>query len=576
MKRTKIVATIGPASEDKDVLRELILSGVNVCRLNFSHGNHEEHKKRIDTIKELRKELDIPVGIMLDTKGPEIRLGDFKGEVDLKLGDTYILTPDSYIGDENKAEISYKDLYKDVNVGDKILIDDGLVELEVTRIDGKDIVAEAKNYGKISSHKGVNIPSANLNLPILSDSDIDDLLFGVKEDIDFIAVSFVRSVDDVLAIRKVLEDAGDFTTKIISKIESKKAVEVIDDIIDVSDGIMVARGDLGVEIETERVPMVQKEIIGKCNDKGKVVITATQMLDSMIRNPRPTRAETNDVANAVLDGSSAVMLSGETASGKYPIESVNTMGKILEYTEMSINHDDFFKFRVENMESTMTNAIGKSACEIAEELGASAIITATTSGNTSRSISKFRPKMPIIASTPFEKIKNQLSLEWGVTPIKVENHKDTDTILETSIESSLNKKLVETGDTVVLTAGVPVGTTGSTNLLKVETVSKVIGNGTAIGREKVMAKAFVIKDSSDYKDFKDGDIIIAKATNKDMVNLMEKSAGFVTEEAGFTSHGAITAISLDKTAIVGLEGATDKIKTGDYITIDPSDGTVRK
>ena len=576
MKRTKIVATIGPASEDKDVLRELILSGVNVCRLNFSHGNHEEHKKRIDTIKELRKELDIPVGIMLDTKGPEIRLGDFKGEVDLKLGDTYILTPDSYIGDENKAEISYKDLYKDVNVGDKILIDDGLVELEVTRIDGKDIVAEAKNYGKISSHKGVNIPSANLNLPILSDSDIDDLLFGVKEDIDFIAVSFVRSVDDVLAIRKVLEDAGDFTTKIISKIESKKAVEVIDDIIDVSDGIMVARGDLGVEIETERVPMVQKEIIGKCNDKGKVVITATQMLDSMIRNPRPTRAETNDVANAVLDGSSAVMLSGETASGKYPIESVNTMGKILEYTEMSINHDDFFKFRVKNMESTMTNAIGKSACEIAEELGASAIITATTSGNTSRSISKFRPKMPIIASTPFEKIKNQLSLEWGVTPIKVENHKDTDTILETSIESSLNKKLVETGDTVVLTAGVPVGTTGSTNLLKVETVSKVIGNGTAIGREKVMAKAFVIKDSSDYKDFKDGDIIIAKATNKDMVNLMEKSAGFVTEEAGFTSHGAITAISLDKTAIVGLEGATDKIKTGDYITIDPSDGTVRK
>lgn len=575
MKRTKIVATIGPASEDKDVLKELILSGVNVCRLNFSHGNHEEHKKRIDTIKSLRKELDIPVGIMLDTKGPEIRLGDFKKEIELELGDTYILTPDSYLGDENKAEISYKDLYKDVNVGDKILIDDGLVELSVTKIDGKDVVTEAKNYGRISSHKGVNIPSANLNLPILSDSDVDDLLFGVKEDIDFIAVSFVRSVDDVLAIRKVLEDAGDFNTKIISKIESKKAVEVIDDIIDVSDGIMVARGDLGVEIETERVPMVQKEIIRKCNDKGKVVITATQMLDSMIRNPRPTRAETNDVANAVLDGSSAVMLSGETASGKYPIDSVKTMGKILEYTEMSINHKDFFKFRVENMESTMTNAIGKSACEIAEELGASAIITATTSGGTSRSISKFRPRMPIIASTPYEKIKNQLSLEWGVTPIKVENHKDTDTILETSIESSLNKKLVEAGDTVVLTAGVPVGTTGSTNLLKVETVSKVIGNATAIGREKVMARAVVINDASDYKDFKDGDIIIAKATNKDMINLMEKSAGFVTEEAGFTSHGAITAISLEKTAIVGLYNATDKIKTGDYITLDPTDGTVR-
>lgn len=575
MKRTKIVATIGPASEDENILRELILSGVNVCRLNFSHGNHEEHKKRIDTIKKLRKELDIPVGIMLDTKGPEIRLGDFKHEVDLKLGDIYTLTPDSYIGDENKAEISYKELYKDVSPGDRILIDDGLVELSVKEIVGKDIVAEAKNYGTISAHKGVNVPSANLNLPILTERDVDDLLFGVKEDIDFIAVSFVRSVDDVLAIRKVLEDAGDYSTKIISKIESKKAVEVIDDIIDVSDGIMVARGDLGVEIETERVPMVQKEIIRKCNDRGKAVITATQMLDSMIRNPRPTRAETNDVANAVLDGSGAVMLSGETASGKYPIESVKTMGRILEYTEMSIDHGDFFKFRVENMEKTMTNAIGKSACEIAEELDASAIITATTSGNTSRAIAKFRPHAPIIASTPFEKIKNQLSLEWGVTPIKVENHEDTDAILETSIESALERDLIEPGDTVVLTAGVPVGIAGSTNLLKVETVSEIVGRGTPIGREKVKARAVVIKTEKDLSDFKEGDIIIANSTNKDMIKLMEESSGFVTEEAGFTSHGAITAISLEKTAIVGVDNALVKIKTGDYVTIDPTDGTVR-
>lgn len=576
MKRTKIVATIGPASEDEQILRELILSGVNVCRLNFSHGNHEEHKKRIDTIKKLRRELNIPVAIMLDTKGPEIRLGDFKKEVDLKLGDTYTLTPDEYLGDEKKAEISYKELYKDVAVGDRILIDDGLVELCITEIKDRDIITEVRNYGTISAHKGINVPSANLNLPILTDRDVSDLLFGVKEDIDFVAVSFVRSAEDVLAIRKVLEDAGDFSTKIISKIESKKAVELIDEIIEVSDGIMVARGDLGVEIETEKVPMVQKNIIKKCNDNGKAVITATQMLDSMIRNPRPTRAETNDVANAVLDGSSAVMLSGETASGKYPVDAVKTMNKILEYTEISLNHDDFFKFRVQNMDKTMTNSIGKSACEIAEELDAKAIIAATTSGNTSRAISKFRPKVAIIASTPFEKIKNQLSLEWGVTPIKIGNHKNTDTILEASIEAALSQKLVNTGDTVILTAGIPVGIAGSTNLLKVEAVSEIIGRGTAIGKEKITARAVVINSESDYENFRDGDIIIANSTDKEMITMMKSSQGFVTEEAGFTSHGAITAISLEKTAIVGLENATIKIETGDIITIDPADGTVRR
>ncbi|MET3617940.1 pyruvate kinase [Peptoniphilus olsenii] len=576
MKRTKIVATIGPASEDEQILRELILSGVNVCRLNFSHGNHEEHKKRIDIIKKLRRELNIPVAIMLDTKGPEIRLGDFKKEVDLKLGDTYTLTPDEYLGDEKKAEISYKELYKDVAVGDRILIDDGLVELCITEIKDRDIITEVRNYGTISAHKGINVPSANLNLPILTDRDVSDLLFGVKEDIDFVAVSFVRSAEDVLAIRKVLEDAGDFSTKIISKIESKKAVELIDEIIEVSDGIMVARGDLGVEIETEKVPMVQKNIIKKCNDNGKAVITATQMLDSMIRNPRPTRAETNDVANAVLDGSSAVMLSGETASGKYPVDAVKTMNKILEYTEISLNHDDFFKFRVQNMDKTMTNSIGKSACEIAEELDAKAIIAATTSGNTSRAISKFRPKVAIIASTPFEKIKNQLSLEWGVTPIKIGNHKNTDTILEASIEAALSQKLVNTGDTVILTAGIPVGIAGSTNLLKVEAVSEIIGRGTAIGKEKITARAVVINSESDYENFRDGDIIIANSTDKEMITMMKNSQGFVTEEAGFTSHGAITAISLEKTAIVGLENATIKIETGDIITIDPADGTVRR
>ena len=331
MKKTKIVATIGPASESEEILKKLFLEGVNVARLNFSHGSHEEHKIKIDRIKKLRRDMDLPIGIMLDTKGPEIRLGDIDGEVILNSGEEFILTNKDIVGDKNIASISYKELYRDVKEKDKILIDDGLVELVVKEIRGEDIVTEVENSGAISSHKGVNVPGANLKLPALTEIDIEDIKFGIKEDIDFIAASFVRSREDVLAIRKVLEEERDYTTKIISKIESQKAVELIDEIIEVSDGIMVARGDLGVEIETEAVPIVQKEIIKKCNIVGKSVITATQMLDSMIRNPRPTRAETNDVANAVLDGTSAVMLSGETASGKYPIESVITMRKILEH-----------------------------------------------------------------------------------------------------------------------------------------------------------------------------------------------------------------------------------------------------
>lgn len=394
MKKTKIVATIGPSSESEEILKNLFLEGVNVARLNFSHGSHEEHKIKIDRIKKLRREMDLPIGIMLDTKGPEIRLGDIDGEVILNSGEEFILTNKDLVGDKNIASISYKELYRDVKEKDKILIDDGLVELVVKEIRGEDIVTEVENSGAISSHKGVNVPGANLKLPALTERDILDIKFGIKEDIDFIAASFVRSREDVLAIRKVLEEERDYTTKIISKIESQKAVELIDEIIEVSDGIMVARGDLGVEIETEAVPIVQKEIIKKCNIVGKSVITATQMLDSMIRNPRPTRAETNDVANAVLDGTSAVMLSGETASGKYPLESVITMRKILEYTENTIDHDEILENRIRDVEKSMTNAIGKSACVIARDLGAEAIITATTSGNTSRAIAKFRPEKP--------------------------------------------------------------------------------------------------------------------------------------------------------------------------------------
>ena len=577
MKNTKMVATIGPASESEEVLRALFEEGVNVARLNFSHGSHEEHKIKIDRIKKLRREMDLPIGIMLDTKGPEIRLGDIEGEVLLEIGQKFILTSKDLIGNKQIASISYKDLYKDLKIGDKILIDDGLVELLAKSIEGEEIITEVKNSGTISSHKGVNVPGVDIKLPALTERDIEDIKFGIKEDVDFIAASFIRSREDVLAIRKVLEEEKDYTTKIISKIESQKAVELIDEIIEVSDGIMVARGDLGVEIETEAVPIIQKKIIKKCNIAGKTVITATQMLDSMIRNPRPTRAETNDVANAVLDGTSAVMLSGETASGKYPLKSVVTMRKICEYTESTVDHNEILENRIKDVENSMTNSIGRSACVIARDLDANAIITATTSGNTSRAIAKFRPETPIIASTPFEKIKNQLSLVWGVRPVKVLNFKDTDNLIDASMEVAVKKGFLKSGDLVVLTAGVPTGIAGSTNLLKIENVSEILGRGTAIGKKKKKARAVVANTFEELKEnFKTKDIIICKGTDGRMIPYMEKSSGFVTEEAGFTSNGAVAAISLNKTAIVGVKDITELIKTGDIITIDGTDGTVRR
>lgn len=577
MKNTKMVATIGPASESEEVLRALFEEGVNVARLNFSHGSHEEHKIKIDRIKKLRREMDLPIGIMLDTKGPEIRLGEIEGEVLLEIGDKFILTREDLIGDKSIASISYKDLYKDLKVGDRILIDDGLVELLVKSIEGEDIITEVENSGTISSHKGVNVPGVDIKLPALTERDIEDIIFGIKEDVDFIATSFIRSREDVLAIRKVLEEEKDYTTKIISKIESQKAVELIDEIIEVSDGIMVARGDLGVEIETEAVPIIQKKIIKKCNIAGKTVITATQMLDSMIRNPRPTRAETNDVANAVLDGTSAVMLSGETASGKYPLKAVVTMRKICEYTESTVDHNEILENRIKDVENSMTNSIGRSACVIARDLAANAIITATTSGNTSRAIAKFRPETPIIASTPFEKIKNQLSLVWGVRPVKVLNFKDTDNLIDASMEVAVKKGFLKSGDLVVLTAGVPTGIAGSTNLLKIENVSEILGRGTAIGKKKKKARAVVANTFEELKEnFKSKDIIVCNGTDGRMIPYMEKSSGFITEEAGFTSNGAVAAISLNKTAIVGVKDITKMIKTGDIITIDGTDGTVRR
>ena len=463
IKKTKIVCTLGPASENEETLRELIKNGLNVCRLNFSHGSHEEHKGRMDLVKKLREELNMPTAILLDTKGPEIRTGKFDvPEVFLEEGQTFTITMKDVIGDKERCTVSYKGLANDVKPGDTILIDDGLVGLTVKEVNNDDIVCEVQNSGIVKNHKGVNVPGVKVNLPAITEKDRSDIEFGIEQGIDFIAASFVRKVSDVLAIREILEENNADHIKIISKIENQEGVENLDEIIEVSDGIMVARGDLGVEIPTEEIPVVQKLMIKKCNEAGKPVITATQMLDSMIRNPRPTRAEVTDVANAIYDGTDAIMLSGETAAGKYPVEAVKTMATIAKRAEETMrNRRDKI-----NKSKNVTDAISYATCTTAMDLEAKAILSSTASGHTARMVSKFRPDCPIVATTSNESVRRQLALTWGVLPLMREKSSNIDQVIVNSIEAAKTSNYVSKDDVVVITAG--GGET--TNLIKVETV----------------------------------------------------------------------------------------------------------
>lgn len=578
MKKTKIVCTIGPASESEEVLKQLMLNGLNVARLNFSHGTHEEHKKRIDIIKKLREELDLPIAIMLDTKGPEIRIKTFKnGEVTLQTGDIFTLTTREVEGDETIVSVSYEGLPKDVSKGTRILIDDGLVELEVIEIvNGTDIRCTVLNGGTIKDRKGVNVPNVPINLPAVTEKDIEDIKFGIENDVDFIAASFIRKAEDVLQIRKILEENGGEDIEIISKIENQQGVDNIDEIIEASDGIMVARGDLGVEIEAEKIPILQKQIIKKCNLAGKPVITATQMLDSMMRNPRPTRAEVTDVANAILDGTDAVMLSGETASGKYPIESVKTMYNIALNTESSSQYLETLQSKrtLDNHIST-TNAISRATCTTAEDLKASAIITATSSGYTSKAVSKFRPQSPIIAATTSEKVMRKLALVWGVYPVLSKKSENTDEVIDMSIHSAMMKGYVKEGDLIVITAGIPVGVSGTTNLIKVHTIGKVLLKGIGVGKKSAIGTVCIGSNLEELKDkFKKGQILVCEYTDKDIVEFMEKASAIIVEQGGLTSHAAIVGLNLGKPTIVGAEGATKVLKDGDIVTVDAVTGLV--
>ena len=463
IKKTKIVCTLGPVSENEETLRELIKNGLNVCRLNFSHGSHEEHKGRMDLVKKLREELNMPTAILLDTKGPEIRTGKFEApEVLLEEGQTFTITMKDVMGNKEMCTVSYKGLANDVKTGDTILIDDGLVGLTVKEVNGDDIVCEVQNSGIVKNHKGVNVPGVKVNLPAITEKDRSDIEFGIEQGIDFIAASFVRKVSDVLAIREILEENNATHIKIISKIENQEGVDNLDEIIEVSDGIMVARGDLGVEIPTEEIPVVQKLMIKKCNEAGKPVITATQMLDSMIRNPRPTIAAVTDVANAIYDGTDAIMLSGETAAGKYPVEAVKTMATIAKRAEETMRNR---RTKI-NKSKNVTDAISYATCTTAMDLDARAILSSTASGHTARMVSKFRPDCPIIATTSDESVRRQLSLTWGVLPVMRNKSANTDQVIVNSIEAAKTAEYVNENDIVVITAG----GSETTNLIKVETV----------------------------------------------------------------------------------------------------------
>ena len=573
-KKTKIVCTLGPASQSEETLTKLIENGLNVCRFNFSHGSHEEHKERIDVVKKVREKLNKPVAILLDTKGPEIRTGNFADpEVFLQEGDKFTITMADVIGTKEICTVSYKGLANDVVKGDLILIDDGLVGLSVQDVVGEEIHCIVENSGIVKNHKGVNVPGVKINLPALTPKDISDIEFGITQGIDFIAASFVRKAADVLAIREVLENNNATNIQIISKIENQEGVDNLDEILQVSDGLMVARGDLGVEIPTEEMPIVQKEMIRKCNELGKPVITATQMLDSMMRNPRPTRAEVTDVANAIYDGTDAIMLSGETAAGKYPVESVKVMATIAKRIEETLDYDNILRSKGLN-NTSVTDAISYATCATAKSLNASGIITSTSSGHTARMVSKFRPNTPIIAATPNEKTSRQLSLSWGVYTVNCAQAGNTDDLIDNSIEASKNAGFINDGELVVVTAGVPTGVSGTTNLIKVHVVSEEICQGIGIGRTTIEGTVRLVKAGEACDNFNEGDILVTNMTDREMNQYIEKASAIITEDGGMTSHAAIVGINLGKPVIVSATNILSSVKDGEIITVDTTRGAI--
>ncbi len=578
MRKTKIVCTIGPASETIEKLSSLIAAGMNVSRLNFSHGDYEEHGARIQNIREASEKLGKKVAILLDTKGPEIRTQTVEGgEAELTQGSEVVVSMTEVVGNEKKISVTYPGLIDDVQVGSTLLLDDGLIELKVKEIGNGELVTEVVNSGVLKNKKGVNVPGVSVNLPGITEKDANDIIFGIEQDVDFIAASFVRRASDVLEIRELLEKHDATHIQIIPKIENQEGVDKIDEILEVSDGLMVARGDLGVEIPAEDVPLVQKELIKKCNRLGKPVITATQMLDSMQRNPRPTRAEASDVANAIFDGTDAIMLSGETAAGTYPVEAVLTMNNIAKKTETALKFEDILRKRSRESEHTITDSISQSVAHTALNLNSTAILTATESGHTARMVSKYRPKSAIVAVTPSERVCRSLCLVWGVHPQIGPTATTTDEMLSTVVEESLKTGLVNHGDLVIISAGVPVGEKGTTNIMKVHVVGEVAAKGQGIGRKSRAGKVVIARDGSEaIEKMEDGAILVTTNTDRDMMSAFEKASAVITEHGGLTSHAAVVGLNLGIPVIVGVDNATELFNDGDEITVDGSHGNIYK
>ncbi|ADU31466.1 pyruvate kinase [Evansella cellulosilytica] len=578
MRKTKIVCTIGPASETVEKLEQLISAGMNVARLNFSHGDFDEHGARIKNIREAANKLGKPVAILLDTKGPEIRTQTVEGgAIELVKGSALKVAMTEVVGTTEKISVTYPGLVDDVQVGSTILLDDGLIELKVTEVGNEELTTEVMNSGTLKNKKGVNVPGVSVQLPGITEKDANDIVFGIEQDVDFIAPSFVRKASDVLELRELLEKHNAGHIQIIPKIENQEGVDNIEEILEISDGLMVARGDLGVEIPAEDVPLVQKELIKKCNAQGKPVITATQMLDSMQRNPRPTRAEASDVANAIFDGTDAIMLSGETAAGDYPVESVQTMRNIALKTETALKYKDILRKKTKESEHTITDAISQSVSHTALNLNASAIITATESGHTAKMIAKYRPQSPIAAVTSSERVCRSLALTWGVYPSVGHSADSTDEMLQIAVEGALQTGLVQYGDLVVITAGVPINEKGTTNIMKVHVVGEVAAKGQGVGRKSATGKVVVANSATEaLNKLNDGDVLVTTNTDRDMMEAFEKAGAVITEQGGLTSHAAVVGLSLDIPVIVGVENVTSLFNEGEEVTVDAQHGYVYK
>ena len=574
MKKTKIICTLGPATDKKELLVNMINAGMDLARFNFSHGSHEECEARLNLLKEAVKETGKVVGYVADTKGPEMRLGLFKGDkTTLVPGHEFILTTDDVEGTVEKAHVNYKGLPEEVKKGDTILLNDGKLSLEVKSTTDKEIRTIVVNGGEISSRKRVAVPGAFLKLPFLSDADRSDITFAAQHGMDYVAASFVRNAHDAMEIRRLLESLGSHMG-IIAKIENQEGVDNIDEILKVVDGIMVARGDLGVEIPMEDVPVVQKQIIAKCNALGKPVVTATQMLESMITNYRATRAEANDIANSIFDGTDAIMLSGETASGAYPLEAVQTMARIAKRTEQAIDYVHVFQHKGIGAQVQMTDAISHATVQIAQELEANAIMSITESGYTARMVAKYRPKATVIGVSPVDESLRRMTLYWGVVPLKGENKPSTDALIDASLKDALAAELIRKGDSLVVTAGMHVGKVGSTNLIQVVNVGEKIVAGQGIGKKAASGIVLRVEKKSDLDGFKPGMILAVDSLENEMGTEAAQAGGIIAEEGGFTSPAAIIGINYGIPVIIGAKGAMDALETGDLVTLDVATGSV--